>query len=93
MRNVFVPGTVEMAVASSSSNGFQANLLQNNQVSDVIDTSGFGAPPPTVVARFKRVVPGTYLIRINVDGSASALTVDSGTGLFNGPTVEVTTPP
>ena len=36
-------------------------------------------PEATLVARFKRVVPGTYLIRIQVDGSSSALTVDPGT--------------
>ncbi|HLK88348.1 MAG TPA: DUF4255 domain-containing protein [Polyangia bacterium] len=57
-----------------------------------VDTSGFTSPQTALVARFKRVVPGTYLIRIQVDGSSSALTVDPGTGLFDGPTVEVTTP-
>ena len=57
-----------------------------------VDTSAFATPEATLVARFKRVVPGTYLIRLQVDGSSSALTVESGTGLFSGPTVEVTTP-
>ena len=57
-----------------------------------VDTSPFASPAATLVTRFQRVVPGTYLIRIQVDGASSALTVDSGTGFFSGPTVEVTTP-
>lgn len=57
-----------------------------------VDTSSIVTSSPTVVTRFRRVVPGTYLIRIQVDGASSALTVDSSTGLFDGPTVEVTSP-
>jgi hypothetical protein len=46
-----------------------------------------------VVARFRRVVPATYMIRIQVDGATSALTIDPTSGMFGGPLVEVPTPP
>lgn len=43
-------------------------------------------PSPTVTVPYSGVVPGTYLVRLQVDGAQSQLTTDSN-GVFNGPQV------
>lgn len=43
-------------------------------------------PSPTVSVPYKGVAPGTYLVRLQVDGAQSLLTTDSN-GVFNGPQV------
>jgi Pvc16 N-terminal domain len=47
-------------------------------------------PPPstTVSVPYSGVTPGTYLVRIQVDGAQSLLTADSN-GVFNGPVVNL----
>jgi hypothetical protein len=55
----------------------------------VLDARPEGAPTNSVTTAFKRVAAGTYLVRVQVDGAISALTVDTTTGAFNGPTVVV----
>jgi hypothetical protein len=50
-------------------------------------------PSTTVTAQFRRVVPGTYLVRVQVDGATSALDADPATGRFATPFVPVPLPP
>jgi Pvc16 N-terminal domain len=45
-------------------------------------------PSPTVSVPYSGVTPGTYLVRLQVDGAQSLLTIDSN-GVFNGPTVNL----
>jgi hypothetical protein len=46
------------------------------------------APSATVSVPFSGVTPGTYLVRLQVDGAQSLLTTDSN-GFYNGPTVNL----
>ena len=43
----------------------------------------------TVVFETKGIVPGTYLLRLQVDGAATALDIDPATGQFIGPTITI----
>jgi hypothetical protein len=45
-------------------------------------------PSPTVSVPYSGVTPGTYLVRLQVDGAQSLLTTDSN-GVFNGPQVNL----
>jgi hypothetical protein len=45
-------------------------------------------PSPTVSVPYSGVMPGTYLVRLQVDGAQSLLTTDSN-GVFNGPKVNL----
>jgi len=47
--------------------------------------------PNQVTIKFKRVIAGTYLVRIQVDGAASSLVSDAS-GRFVSPTVVVPIP-
>jgi archaellum component FlaF (FlaF/FlaG flagellin family) len=99
-----VSGHLQVTVNPAVTNG-QNVLLYLNERQTVpgptaraytvpVETSSITTPANTVVARFRRVVAGTYLIRIQVDGATSALSVnpDPNDPRFNGPLLEVTTP-
>jgi hypothetical protein len=47
----------------------------------------------TVSVKFKHVVAGVYLVRLQVDGATSALVSESGTGRFIAPSVDIEAPP
>lgn len=53
-------------------------------------STGRPAATSSISLPIKGVPAGTYIVRLSIDGAASALTTDSVTKLFNGPTVVVT---
>jgi Pvc16 N-terminal domain/IPT/TIG domain len=53
-------------------------------------STGRAVATSTIALPIKGVPAGTYIVRLSVDGAATALTVDGVTKLFNGPTVVVT---
>jgi hypothetical protein len=73
----------------------RAELLLNSLpgvAQQAFSFSSTGRPAATSSITFPiKGVPGaTYIVRLSIDGAASALTVDNATKLFNGPTVVVT---
>lgn len=77
-------GTRQVAALLLNKRGATASAASYNLPAEVDPVN-----PSILVARSPRVAAGTYLVRVQVDGVASELTVAATSGLYDGPEVIV----
>lgn len=89
------PPSISVSVDPEIGPHQRTDLALNSRPGDPLQAYSFSSggratATNTVTFAVAGVPAGTYIARLSVDGAATALTVDSGTKLFNGPTVVVT---
>ncbi|MEL6353629.1 MAG: hypothetical protein AAFR58_18035, partial [Cyanobacteria bacterium J06627_28] len=85
---VAINTTLTLSVDTPVDEGQRATLLLNDQA---ISASAFVGPLPTTTIEFNipaEIAPGSYLVRLRIDGAESEL--EPATGPYTGPTVTVT---